>query len=570
MRLKPGLLDCILKESRHILDPMNIRLRNPKLGLLLLGIPLLLWILALLFLFRVVNIFDKYLMKFPGPLVIWGILLLFPVGAVFLGRRMIREQQKVNLGRTYIVLGGIMVIGFVLIVLVPMIQGALEPKIPSNPSTPRPYEPQTGIPVFPGAEGFGTHTIAGRGGKVIEVTSLEDSGPGSLRAAIEDPNPRIIIFRVGGTIELESTLQINNPFVTIAGQTAPGGGIALKNAGLVIATHDVLVQHLRVRPGNEGDVEPDINDAIEVLGDHGDVAGAYNVVLDHVSASWSEDEVVSTWYGAHDITISWSVISEGLNRSRHRKETHSAGLLIGNSSYNVSVHHTLLAHNDFRNPLIVDGGTHDFINNVIYNWGVLPAEIIDEGGNTFLNFIGNTYIPGPSSELGLFEVVIPSGEPKIYVEDNIGPHRPTNEIDDWAMVGFGYGEGIAPETLRSMTSYETPHVTILKAAEAKERVLQEAGAIFPSRDAVDTRIVEDVLRGTGSIIDSPEEVGGYPPIAMGAPLLDSDHDGMPDDWELAVGLDPNDASDSSGDLDDDGYTNIEEYLHHLSKLIYSP
>lgn len=544
--------------------------RNPKLRLILLGTPIVLWILALLFLFRVINIFDKYLMKVPGPFVIWGIMLLFPIGAIYLGSKMVRAQHRVNLGRTYVGLGGIMLLGFVIIVGIPMIQGALAPKTPLNPNTPRPYEPQTGIPVFPGAEGFGTHTIAGRGGKVIEVTSLEDDGPGTLRAAVKDPNPRIIIFRVGGTIELETVLQINYPFVTIAGQTAPGGGIALKNAGLVITTHDVLIQHLRVRPGNEGDVDADINDSIEILGRHGDVEGAYNVVLDHVSASWSEDEAVSTWYGAHDISISWSIISEALNRSRHRKETHSAGLLIGDSSYNVTIHHTLLAHNDFRNPLIVDGGTHDFINNVIYNWGVLPGEIIDNDANTFLNFIGNTYIPGPSSELGLFEIVIPTGQPKIYVEGNFGPHRSSPTMDEWSLVGFGYGEGIAPETFRSMTKYETPPLTISSAAEAMERVLSEAGAILPTRDAVDLRIVEDVKRGTGFIINSPADVGGYPALATGIPPTDSDHDGMPDDWELEMGLNPEDSSDGNGDLDNNGYTNIEEYLHFLSEKLSAP
>ena len=544
--------------------------RNTKLGFILLGAPLILWILALLFLFRVINIFDKYLMKFPGPFVIWGIMLLFPIGAIYLGSKMVRAQHTVNLGRAYIGLGGIMFLGFVVIVGVPMIRDALAPKIPTNPSTPRPYEPQTGIPIFPGAEGFGTHTIAGRGGKVIEVTSLEDDGPGSLRAAVNDPDPRIIVFRVGGTIELENVLQINHPFVTIAGQTAPGGGIVLKNAGLVIATHDVLVQHIRVRPGNEGDVDADINDSIEILGPHGDIDGAYNVVLDHISASWSEDETVSTWYGAHDITISWSIISEALNRSRHRKETHSAGLLIGNSSYNVTVHHTLLAHNDFRNPLIVDGGTHDFVNNVIYNWGVLPGEIIDSDANTFLNFIGNTYIPGPSSEPRLFEIVIPTGQPKIYVEDNFGPHRTDPTMDEWSLVGFGYGEGIAPDAFRSMTEFKTPPLTIMHSADAMELVLSGAGATLPERDAVDIRVVEDVRYGTGAIIDSPEDVGGYPDLSKGIPLVDSDHDGMPDEWELEMGLDPEDASDGNGDLDNDGYTNIEEYLHFLSNLISIP
>ena len=228
---------------------------------------------------------------------------------------------------------------------------------------------ESGLPVFPGAEGYGTRTRAGRGGKVVAVTSLADSGPGTLRDALEDRGPRTIVFRVGGVIELKSHLFIRHPFVTVAGQTAPGDGIVLKDFGLVISTNDVLVQSLRVRPGNRGDVRPDHNDAIAILGRNGDATGARNVVLDHLSVSWGEDELVSTWFAPADITVSWSIMSEALNRSRHDKGTHSAGLLVGDRSNRVSVHHNLLAHNDFRNPLVISGGTHDVVNNVVYDWG---------------------------------------------------------------------------------------------------------------------------------------------------------------------------------------------------------
>jgi hypothetical protein len=420
---------------------------------------------------------------------------------------------------------------------------------------------------FPGAEGFGTQTPAGRGGKIIEVTSLADDGPGTLRNALNDPSPRIIVFRVSGIIELSQELTVHHPFVTIAGQTAPGGGICIKGAGIAIFSHDVLIQHIRVRPGNEGPVNPENNDAVCILGKHGDVDGAYNVVLDHISASWGEDETVSTWYGPHDITISWSIISEALNRSRHPKVTHSAGLLIGDYSDNVSVHHCLLAHNDFRNPLIISGGTHGFVCNVVYNWGVLPAEIVDYESNSFLNFVGNYFLPGASTQTGPFEILInpdSTGTAKIYVKDNIGPHRPDSGTDDWALVGYGFGEeGVAPETYRSLTMYTTPFITTTSAADAFEQVLNNAGATKPERDAVDIRVVAGVRNKTGAIIDSPEEVGGYPQLAGGTPPTDSDHDGMPDSWETEKGLNPDDPSDGSGDLDGDGYTNIEEYLHSL-------
>jgi hypothetical protein len=523
----------------------------------------MLWILALLFLLRIINIFDAYLMKFPGPVVIYGLLILCPIGMMRMGQ-IIREGQQRWLGSGFVVSGMVFFIVFIAIIAVPMVRDFLRPKPPKNPGTPRAFEVQVGIPVFPGAEGFGTRTVAGRGGKVIEVTSLEDDGPGSLRVALNDPDPRIVIFRVGGTIELQSELHIIHPYLTVSGQTAPGGGICIKGAGIAIQTHDVLMQHIRVRPGNEGPVEPEINDAFSILGDPSSGNGAYNVVLDHVSASWGEDETVSTWYGAHDITISWSIISEALDESRHRKETHSAGLLIGDSSYNVSVHHNLLAHNDFRNPLISDGGTHDIVNNVIYNWGVLPAEIIDNDANTFLNFIGNYFVPGQDTQPGPFEILFPGGAPRIYVEGNLGPHRPDPGMDDWALVGFGWGEeGVAPEDYRSFEPFVVPSITTMNADEAKELVLQEAGATQPQRDPVDRRVVEDVKQGTGHIIDSPEDVGGYPELEGGFSPKDSDHDGMPDAWEMEMDLDPYDPLDRNGDLDRDGYTNLEEYLFSL-------
>jgi pectate lyase len=539
--------------------------RTVGTGLCLLGVTLCLWVTALLFRLRIVNIFDAYLMKVPGPVVVFGAMIACPLVVLILGLRMVRTRQRVRLGRAFAAGGGLLLVAFAAGIGLPMLRSWLAPRPPRNPSTPRPVAPQVGLPVFPGAQGFGTGTVAGRGGKVIEVTSLADDGPGTLRAAVNDPSPRTIVFRVGGTIALQSELQIAHPLVTIAGQTAPGGGICIQNVGLTIVTHDVLIQHIRVRPGNQGPVDADINDAIAILGPHGEVEGAYNVVLDHISASWGEDETVSTWYGAHDITISWSIISEALDQSRHRKGHHSAGLLIGDSSYHVSVHHTLLAHNDFRNPLISEGGTHDLVNNVIYNWGVLPAEIVDQDANTFLNFVGNVFLPGPSTQPGPYEILFDGGSPRIYVEGNLGPHRPDPTVDEWALVGLGYGEkGVAPEMYRSLTRFAAPPVAVTSAPLALERVLDEAGATVPARDAVDHRVVDDVRQRTGSIISSPEEVGGYPQLARGSPPLDADHDGMPDGWERELGLDPADPADGKADRDGDGYTNLEEYLHSLA------
>jgi hypothetical protein len=297
------------------------------------------------------------------------------------------------------------------------------------------------------------------------------------------------------------------------------------------------------------------------------MAGAYNVVLDHLSASWGEDETVSTWFGAHDITVSSCIISEALNRSRHRKGTHSAGLLLGNSSYHVSVHHCLLAHNGFRNPLIIDGGTHDVVNNVIYDWGEIPAEIVDTDTNTFVNFVANCFRTGPSTRSVPFDIVINSrqGGPRIFVEGNLGGQRPNSTASQWTLVTQGWHGQEAPALYRAATRFPTPEVTTLPADAACEKVLNDAGATKPRRDAVDERVVMEVRTRGGRIIDSPRDVGGYPDLAGGTPPQDSDHDGMPDEWEKSLGLDPKEPADGNQDRNGDGYTNLEEYLHSLCR-----
>ncbi|MCB9754235.1 MAG: pectate lyase [Myxococcales bacterium] len=426
-----------------------------------------------------------------------------------------------------------------------------------------------GLPVFPGAEGFGSTTPAGRGGQVLEVTTLADAGPGSLRAALEAEGPRTIVFRLGGAIELASHLELRAPFVTIAGQTAPAPGITLTGAGVVVFTHDVLIQHLRVRPGR-GPVKPEHNDAIALLGEHDDSGpGAFNVVLDHVSTSWGEDETVSAYYGAHDVTISWSIISEALDESRHPKGTHSAGLLLGDRSNCVSVHHNLLAHNDFRNPLVAGGGTHDVVANLVYNWGALAAEVVQDGVPTRVNFVGNIFKPGPDSTTTLHEILYSGDAPQLFVEDNLGPTRPDPEDDDWASVGFEWDLEPAPAEARAATRFAAPAVSH-DPRVTESVVLAGAGATRPRRDAVDARVAMEVTSGGGRIIDAPGDVGGLPQSSRlpggGAPP-DRDHDGMPDAWEQARGLDPDDPTDSAEIIAegsaDDGYSNLERYLHSL-------
>jgi pectate lyase len=547
---------------------MTPQRRQRRLILVLLSVAGLLWLLAGLYFARVSPAF-LWLGKRIGTPTELVLMSLGPIVAAWLGWRLLQAGQSKVLAWVAIVAGLVSTVAFTGLVAVPMIEKARTPGTPKNPSTPRPLPVMTGLPVFPGAEGFGTRTPAGRGGKVLFVTSLEDSGPGTLREALAQSFPRTILFRVGGTIELRTHLMIAHPFVTVAGQTAPGDGICLKNAGLIITTHDVLVQHLRIRPGNEGRVDADTNDALQLLGRAGDIQdGASNVVVDHCSLSWSEDEVINAWYGAHDITISNCLISEALHRSRHRKATHSAGPLFGDGSYHVTLVRSLMAHNGFRNPLISDGGTHDVVNNVIYDWGNLATQIQDGDANTFVNVIGNTYIPGPSTEPGAFEVIFTAGgkraHPKIHLAGNIGPHRPSADLDEWALFRVGWEEQQPDHApFRAEQPFPTWPVTVQPATGAYEFVLANAGATLPRRDAVDRRIAQQVRDRTGRIIDSPKQVGGYPPLSGGEAPADSDQDGLPDDWERRMNLDPNDPADAGTDRDGDGYTNLEEYLHSL-------
>lgn len=418
------------------------------------------------------------------------------------------------------------------------------------------------LPAFPGAEGFGASAKGGRGGSVIYVTNLNDSGSGSLRACVDASGPRTCIFRVGGTINLRSTLDVKNPFLTIAGQTAPGGGVAIRTEGSVkgpavrVSTHDVIIRYIRVRPGPSIE-KTCCRDGIEFLN------GANNVIVDHVSVSWSVDEVISTWYGARNITIQWSILSEALGNAGHEKGYHSMGPLFGSDGAgNISFHHNVLAHNNERNPRVVmNFGVFDMVNNVIYNWGRFGGTAMNNTYGSFSsNIIGNYYKPGPhtpspSSTREYFEVAVGGGLP-LYAEGNIGPRRANDTLNQYANVQGTFTTAPNP--------FFAPPITITSAASAYEQVLARAGATQPMRDAVDNRIINDIKNSTGRIIDDPANVGGWPVLSSGRPYVDADGDGMPDWWEIEHGLDPDDPDDRNGDLDNDGYTNLEEFLNGTS------
>ena len=399
------------------------------------------------------------------------------------------------------------------------------------------------------------------------MTNLNDSGPGSLRAAIETEGPRIVVFRTGGTIEVQSSLVITSPFITIAGQTAPGGGITLRNrpsnpdGPMMIKTHDVIVRYIRSRPGASTRKQSDL-DAIQALG-----KDAHNVIIDHCSFSWATDEVVNTWYDPHDITIQWSIISEGLNCSTHKEGCHSKGMLLGSDgSYNISVHHNLFAHNVERNPTINTSGLVDVVNNVVYNPEWSGSHIRNEFSRALANFVGNYFKRGPdsTSEFSVAATDDRGNGLGIFVQGNIGPNRPSVYMDESLVVKPDARQWIVA------TRYGAPFVTATSAFEAYDQVLANAGATigldsrgnsYWRRDPVDERIVNDVKSGTGGYIDDPSEVGGWPKLDAGSPPQDSDHDGMPDDWERLYCLNPADSADGPQDADGDGYTNVEEYLN---------
>ncbi len=416
------------------------------------------------------------------------------------------------------------------------------------------------IPAFPGAEGFGAYTPGGRGGKVYEVTNLNDSGPGSLREAVGAEGPRIVVFRVSGNIELESKIAIRNPYITIAGQTAPGDGICLKNHEMSVSTNDVIIRYMRFRPGDVS------GRGLDSLGGR----GLENIIIDHCSASWSVDECVS-FYRNNNITIQWCLMSESLYESKHTKGRHGYGGIWGGT--NASLHHNLFAHHSSRNPRFAsDDKNIDYRNNVIYNWGFNSAY---GGERATVNMIANYYKSGPATRDSKKNriVQISENESRWYITDNYVNGYPEITADNW---NGGVQGDADKETIRVKEPFHAIVVTTQTAEAAYELVLAQVGANLPKRDALDTRIIQEVRTGTATyggvwgegkgIIDSQKTVGGWPQLVSTTPPVDSDHDGMPDEWELERGLDPNDVNDGKEDRDGDGYTNVEEYLNWLVTL----
>jgi hypothetical protein len=439
------------------------------------------------------------------------------------------------------------------------------------------------LPAFPGAEGFGAETAGGRGGKVYEVTNLNDSGSGSLRDCIDATGPRICIFKVGGSIPLSSGLTIKNPYITIAGQTAPGGGITLKPAGstsgtlINVQTHDVIIRYIASRPGPGG-----MNNAILIAKNN---MPLYNIIVDHSSFSWATDEVFTTWYRVYNTSIQWNIVSEGLDCSTHPKGCHSKGLMIGaykggegetsgKGAEDITVHHNLIANNAERAPLVQQCGVTQIINNVTYNpsWTFSHQQSNCLNFMGYVNWIGNFHKKGPDSTSGTdLKVLTPEeegypggGGTRVYVKGNIGPSRTSDSLPEVNWVDSGSRSYIvtspAPGPSVTVTDAQTAYNQVLADA-GNSKGLSNDGSFYNRRDSIDARIVNDVKNGTGRIIDNPSEVGGWAAIAGGAGYTDTDRDGMANDWEGIKGLNPNDASDGTTDKDGDGYTNLEEFIN---------
>ncbi|MDR7297942.1 hypothetical protein J2X16_003291 [Pelomonas aquatica] len=433
----------------------------------------------------------------------------------------------------------------------------------SAPTTP---------PAFPGAEGEGAISLGGRGGRAIYVTTLADSGPGSLRAAVEASGPRTVLFAVSGTIALAKPLHITEGRITIAGQTAPGDGITLRNHALFIEADDVIVRFIRSRMGDEAGAD---DDAIGV-------GSGQRVILDHVSASWSTDESLSVSVARADlgrpayqhVTVQWSLIAESLNCNAPKKGAcHGFGsLLRGAHGTRLSMHHNLWAHHQDRMPRPGNylkpeadpmGGFYDFRANVFYNWGTERAGYnLDRGGErASYNFVGNVYLPGPSSK-GRFALEESNpGARAFFAGNTMDGLLPA---DPWALVRAHaqHLPGGLPEGYKLAAPLPFAHVSVGAPDQTLARVLAGAGASLV-RDAVDLRAIDDVRLRRGKLINSQAEVGGWPALKTLPAPLDSDGDGMPDDWEAAHGLNANDPSDAARVDPTTGYTQLERYLNGL-------
>ncbi|MEE9424345.1 MAG: hypothetical protein V3V18_05130 [Methylococcales bacterium] len=458
----------------------------------------------------------------------------------------------------------------------------------------RPLAP---VKAFACAQGFGAYSTGGRGGDVYHVTSLLDNNStGTLRHALKSAKgPRTVVFDLGGIIHLKTRLKIKTNNITLAGQTAPGGGITLAGYPLDIIKHsDVIIRYIRFRVGDYNAKDPkdkDKGNGNKGLGGAGGDAiyaeNANRLIIDHISASWSMDETIDI-NESKNITLQHSIISEGLYNSFHHKGHHSRGMMLfagitdhelANGDGGYTIYQNLIAHNNMRNPVV--GGQMtlnpgqaqkdrkhmhmDFVNNVIYNWGKRSGHT--GRPNTKMNYVNNYLIAGPSTKKMNLNTVMreendDEGDFQIYFTGNYMDTDKDSTHD---------GQPVGVEALKNYetgeivnTAFPFPVINpTLSAEKAYQKILQNAGASLP-RDLIDKRVINHLKNRLGRLINSQEDVGGLSFIAKGIKPSDRDQDGIPDSWEIENGLDSTNPSDRNGiDLSPAGYTNLEVYLDSI-------
>tara|TARA_R110000765_G_scaffold357151_1_gene447250 strand:+ start:122 stop:1438 length:1317 start_codon:yes stop_codon:yes gene_type:complete len=414
---------------------------------------------------------------------------------------------------------------------------------------------------FPTAEGYGKYTVGGRGGEVFEVTNLDNSGEGSLREALEAEGPRTVVFRISGTIE--GNFSIKNDSITIAGQSAPGDGICIKG-NLTVGADNIIIRYIRVR------FDP-------AMGENDGIGGRYhkNIIFDHISASWSTDETM-TLYHNENTTVQWCIIAEACPKGT--TDEHRFGGIWGNN-YG-TWHHNLFAHNSSRNPRWASGsGFNDYRNNVIYNWAYASSyggEAHQVGDrrkppieHSTINMIANYYKLGPATESKVNSIIVaPSSRDddadagKWWVSENFVEGSPNVTQDNLL------GVTQTGSTYRLNEPWPAMKIKQETAKEAFQSVLDHSGCSFPKRDKVDADIIDDVLHGTAKygdkgIIDKPSDVGGWPELKSSPAPIDTDHDGIPDYWEIENKLDKQNPDDRNI-VASDGYTMLEKYLNNIN------
>ncbi len=429
-------------------------------------------------------------------------------------------------------------------------------------------EPKPIVKAFPTAEGFGATAVGGRGGVVYHVTNLNNAGPGSLRHGLDSAiGPMTVVFDVGGTIELQSPIGINKSYITLAGQTAPGEGIAVVGHSTAIGAGatDVIVRYMRFRPGDRH-IADGVQDSLSIF-------DANRIIVDHVSTSWGLDETLSVTR-SNNVTVQYSIIAEGLNPANHGYGSAVRGRVNDTYRGGYTWHHNLWINNERRSPAVGSYQEDDkradieieLINNVVHNWGLRAMHTVLSRDAMRINLVGNMFIAGPSARDAREVMRVEDFTRGVYVyesgnmidDDRDASHDPRPVTRGMFHTGWFSGLRFEKSPFAFPGLIETQ-----SAAEAYTTVLDRVGASL-HRDAVDQRLVQEVMNRKGRIIDSQEEVGGYPVIAtqLTGPM-DTDRDGMPDAWEQRMNLDPNDIADGNM-IAANGYTHLENYLNHLT------